>query len=225
MGLFGNLLSKFNGVNPETGLSFADRLSAAGGALGGDTSSGIHLQQLGQGRIENNRLGSVRKQLEEALRQAYTPQQQAPRQMGPTVDEGMPQSPGPPQVDQAEMIRQALLQANAQGLDTGGAGQLVPQDAYQIINGGNGAYGIANKRSGQVQAGQLPNPMLDDNQAKLQAQIEQYKALAEKARQDAALAAAKAKGGGFAPRAPARGRSTARTLPPLPSGRAPEIIP
>ena len=198
--------------------------SDVGATLGGRQSD--YYNQLRDRRskdTERERIGSVRKELERQLQAAYAPQTQAPSMMGPTVDEAAPQSPAPPRIDQAELIRQALLQANIQGLDTGDAQQLVPEDAYQIINGGNGSYGIANKRSGQVQAGQLPNPMLDDNQAKLQAQIEQYRALAEKARQDAALSAAKAKIGGFAPRAPARGRATSRTLPPLPSGKMPII--
>lgn len=46
MGVLGSLLDKFNAVNPESGLSFADRLGAAGGALSGDPNALTGLREM-----------------------------------------------------------------------------------------------------------------------------------------------------------------------------------
>lgn len=215
MALFGNL---FKGIK-----------NAATSDLGTFLLQGTNGLDRKRNIAETERLSGVRGQLMSDLQQAYAQQQQAPQphQMGPTVDEIVPPNPmpQPPPIDQAELVRQALLNAQAQGLNTGQADNLIPQDAYQIINGGNGAYGVANRRTGAVQAGQLPNPLLDDKQEQLKAQIEQYKAMAAKLMADAGLSNAKAKTGGFAPKSPPRGRaSSTRSLPPLPSGKMPIIV-
>lgn len=211
MALFGN--KKFDWGR------FGATLQDAGATLGGRESDAIGaLRQQRLQEAEHERMVAARQQLEQAIQSAYAPQPQAPRQMGPTVDEGIPQSPRPPVVDPTDQVRRALLMANVQGLKTGSADQLLPEEAYQFINGGNGVYGVGNKRTGEVQDGQLANPLMDEKQSQLQAMIEQYKAMAEKARSEAELNRAKTKTGGFAPRAPARGRAPAKTLPPLPPG-------
>lgn len=202
MGLFGKIASKFNEVNPETNLSFADRLGAAGSGW-----NPAQLQALAQGRAEQRRLEDARQQLLDAIEA-----QSAPRHMGPTVDEGM-ESEAQPRPD----LNLALMRAAAQGLDIS---DLARQQQYanprgQIINGGDGSYGVFHPDTGQVTTGQLPNQYSDLIRQLKEAQVRAAEALAGQRQSAAGLNAVKTKAGGFAPKQPRAGR---QTLPPLPPG-------
>jgi hypothetical protein len=202
MGLFGKLASKFNDVNPETNLSFADRLGAAGSGW-----NPAQLQALAQSRADQKRMMGAREQLLAAIEA-----QSAPRQMGPVMDEGIE-----PAASLRPDLNMALMQAAAQGLDIS---DLSKQQQYanprgQIINGGDGSYGIFNPASGAVTTGQLPNQYQDLILRLKQAQIDAAEALAGQRKSSEGLNNVKAKAGGFAPRQP---RAASKTLPPLPPG-------
>lgn len=222
MGLFGNLLSKFNSVNPNTGLSFSDRVGAAGSGW-----SPAQLEQLGQGRLDRTRLSGIRDQLGYDIDAAYAPQYTPATSIDPSLAGSPDQLPQESPKDPQELVRRAILKAQLQGLDVGNVKGLIDdQNVFDIINGGDGAYGVVNRRTGGVQAGQLPNKYADDKQAELKAKIDALIALGEQRRAAAGLSSKKTSVGGFAPKSPARSRTaSSKTLPPLPSGRIPVIVP
>lgn len=223
MGLFGKILDKFNSVNPGSNLSWADRLGAAGGALGGDTSAIDQLRQLAQQRAEKSRLDNVRGTLLSDYENAMAPQYPQAQSIDPSLAGSPDQLPQPEAPDRIQMLRDAFMKAQLQGLDIGDANKTLEASVpdYQVINGGDGAYGIVDPRSGHVQAGQLPNQYKELIEELKRQQIEAAKAQAYQRQQSGVLSAAKAKSGGFAPRQP---RTGAKTLPPLPGGKTPVIV-
>jgi hypothetical protein len=212
MGLFGKLLDKFNSVNENTGLSFADRLGAAGG--GWDPNQ---LRTFGQNRLEQVRLQQARDAYLKSIDQAYAPQYPQAASIDPSL-EGSPNQPEQtPRPDPMQSIIPAILKAQGQGLDIGNPQVLMKMGMpdYETINGGDGTYGIVDKRTGQVQPGQLPNQYMDLLRQLKEAQVRAAEALAAQRQSASGLNNAKTKAGGFAPRQP---RAGPKTLPPLPPG-------
>lgn len=174
MGLFGGMaaglksgLSKFSAVNPTSGVSWADKLGAIGGALNGDRSAFMGLRQMGDHRLKQNRLELGQKELDDFMA-SRMPQKPAglfggaaPRRMGPEMDMGLPgqglasmAQNGPPQPYTPMSMQDALpalMRARSQGVDIGGYADLIqmgmPQqpklfntsDAIISIDPGTGA--------------------------------------------------------------------------------------
>lgn len=203
MSLFGNLFNKVkDAATGDTGTFLLQ------GTEGLDRKRNAAYQL-----SERERLTNARNQLLDALEA-----QSAPRHMGPTVDEGL-ESEAQPRPD----LNLALMRAAAQGLDIS---DLSRQQQYanprgQIINGGDGSYGVFHPDTGQVTTGQLPNQYSDLIRQLKEAQVRAAEALAGQRQSAAGLNAVKTKAGGFAPKQPRAGR---QTLPPLPSGKMPIIV-
>ena len=139
MGLFGGMaagiksgLSKFNAIDPTTGLSWADKLGAAGGALGGDRGAAMDLRMMGAQRLKQGKLDAATQELQDLFAKS---QQQpaglfggsAPRRMGPEMDMGLPSPMGAaPQAmmgqgqPRAPMNMQSFLPALARMQGAGG---------------------------------------------------------------------------------------------------------
>lgn len=212
MGLFGKILSKFNEDSPETGLSIADRL----GGWGSDWSP-AELQSFGRGKLETSRLGSVRERLLNAIDKAYAPQYPVAQSIDPSLV-GSPDQPMQPEPqDPMQALMPELLRAQAAGLNIGNPQAILKMNMpeYETINGGDGSYGVVDKRTGKVSPGQLPNQYAELLAKLKQAQIEAAEALAAQRQSASGLNNAKTRAGGFAPRQP---RAGPKTLPPLPSG-------
>lgn len=173
---------------------------------------------------ERQRLEGVRGQLLQDYEAAMTPQYPQATSFDSSLEGSPDQLPEvPQQEDQTQQLRRAFMRAQLQGLPLGGADKTLDSMApdFDVINGGDGSYGIVNKGTGSVQAGQLPNQYQDLVEELKRMQIEAAKALAYQRQQSGVLSAAKAKTGGFAPRQP---RAGPKTLPPLPGGKTPVIV-
>lgn len=168
-------------------------------------------------RQEQTRLENARNQYLQSIDQAYAPQYPQATSIDPSLS-GYPDQPeSPPQQDPIAALVPAILRAQGQGLDVGNPQTLMKMGMpdYETINGGDGSYGIVDKRSGKVTPGQLPNQYMELIAKLKEAQVRAAEALAAQRQSASGLNTAKTKAGGFAPRQP---RAGPKILPPLPPG-------
>jgi hypothetical protein len=114
-GLFGSIrqaASKFNTVNPDSGLSWADRLSGIGSVLQGDSNAPAELRQLAAQRGAAQRQAAARK----ALEAAYSASSGSPAAPGSLTVPPMLQAGGPPAPHPRDPSA-ALFEAIGAGLD------------------------------------------------------------------------------------------------------------
>lgn len=170
---------------------------------------------------ELQRLQGVRERLMSDYDQAMTPQYPQAQSFDPAL-EGSPDQPmtqGTPQPDRTEMLRQAFMRAQLQGLPLGGADKTLESMApdYEVINGGDGAYGLVNKGTGDVRTGQLPNQYQALVEELKRQQIEAAKAAVFQKQAMGRKYDAQAKTGGFAPKQP-KTSSSAKPVMKIPPG-------
>lgn len=138
-GLFGSVRKAaggFNRIDPESNLSWADRVAAIGGVLQGDTGAASELRQLATGRQKMAALKAAQASLDGFLggeasdgsAATLAPERAAqPGTRTLSVPELLsangPQTQAPPQVPRVPTLREALpalLKAQAAGLDISG---------------------------------------------------------------------------------------------------------
>lgn len=196
---------------------------AGAGLRGGQGQALMMLDARRRKEAQQAQMEAAQAELQQAIQSAYATKPGVPGKgmIGPGMDgepTGQAAQPPQPPVNPMQAIIPALLRARSQGIDVDGIDDILKmgQPKRQLINAGNGAYGVWNESDNSMQTGQIPGQYDDVKGDQIGAQVEAAKALkAQREAQTAMILKKTANPALF--RAPPRG-STAKTLPPLKPG-------
>lgn len=171
MGLFGsigNAIGKFNTPNAATGLSFADRLGAAGRALGGDSDALSGLQKIAAMRAAQQRQAQGLAQLQQILAGQTQPLNPGNPSVSDMVTGQMAGAEGAPTLAQVTArpppktpslrdggIRAQLMALYGEMPDEVGFATKMMKDAEpepdRVVEGPDGIYTISGGKASKIQ--------------------------------------------------------------------------